>query len=67
MEMHIAVLGVLAVLLSPVFFYLWLDRYVGKELGTTGGNAARSVAHDRLTDLKQSRRLLRLIVNRRLG
>jgi hypothetical protein len=67
MEMYIAVFGAVAVLLVPTVFYLWLQRYVQKQLESRGGDAIRSAAYDRRSDLKQSRRLLRLIVNRRLG
>jgi hypothetical protein len=68
MEMYAAVLGVLAVLLVPTVFYLWLDRIVGKELETPYGHVARSVAHDRRSELKQARHSLRrLIESRHLG
>lgn len=34
MEIYMAVLGAWVVLISPLFFYLWLRRFVQKEFGS---------------------------------
>jgi hypothetical protein len=57
---YLAVTVALAVLLWPVFFYLWFKWYVEKHFGPFGDDAARIAPNDRRSDLKQARQLLRL-------
>lgn len=64
-ETHIAVLVAFAVLLCPVFFYLWFRWYAEKHFGPFGGDATRSDASDRRAELKESRRALRLLIEKR--
>jgi len=64
MEMYAAVLGAVAALLSPVLFYLWLQR-LERQLETPVKPAARTVASDRRSELKEARRALRLLIEKR--
>ncbi len=65
MEMYAAVIGVCAVLFSPVLFYLMLGWCIEKMGETPGKPAVRSLTSDRRTDLKQARRALRILIEKR--
>jgi hypothetical protein len=64
---YLAVLVALAVLLWPVFFYLWFKWYVEKHFGPFDNNADRSAPYDRRSELKQARRSLQRFIRWRTG